>query len=66
MAVVIPILAAPEVQQRPSNLLRIRRLVSSRPVTSVTIEFPATGLQLALSQVTLPDFFGSYADGTGS
>jgi hypothetical protein len=63
---VIPILAAPQVQQSPSNLLRIRRLLSSRSVTSVTIEFPATGLQLALSQVTLPDFFGSYADGTGS
>jgi hypothetical protein len=57
---------SPHDQPSASNLLRIRRLLGLCPVTSVTAEFPATGLQLALSQVTLPDFLGSHADITGS
>ena len=56
---VIAILTLLRFSKGAFNLLRIRRLVSSCPVTSVTAEFPATALQLALSQVTLPDLLGS-------
>jgi hypothetical protein len=42
------------------------RLLGFQPITSVTKRFRVTGLQLALSQVTLPLFFGARADISGS
>jgi len=42
------------------------RLLGIQPITSVTKRFRVTGLQLALSQVTLPLFFGARADISGS